>query len=161
MINGIFTIHSVKNRAYVFGATTYAFNQLLNLKEVKNKFPGQPIALMALPEQWFAMANEPALWLLSNDSSFPVYTLGPQVNLSWQKCYLDKPFSKESSINIRETANGFHLTSSNAHLLTFDEKKSSEVFIAIPDTIKKEQPIVAMWDYEQGSFKIVKNYAKA
>lgn len=153
----IFTI--LKKREIVFGATYQAFHTLVTSSEFKQKRARQPILLAALPHHWFAMANAQAIWLLSNttEQNFPIYQFGPAVNLSWQNCYLEKPFKKDCPITIQEVSEGFLFTSYDTKQITFD-KQQSEILLTIPQEYLELKPLIFVWDYQHGTFKLLKNY---
>ena len=158
--NTWFIFTSLKKREAVFGCTNQAFHLLVTSPEFKQKKASQPIILSALPfAHWFAMANAQAVWLLSNatEKDFPVYQIGPSVNLSWQQCYLDKPFRKNCPITIHETADGFLFNSQDTKQITFNEKEA-ETLLTIPKEYLQQKPLVFVWDYKNGTFQLLKNY---
>lgn len=154
-----FVFSSLKRREVVFGSTYQAFHSLVTSSEFKQKRPSQPIILTALPQHWFAMANAQAIWLLSNrtEKDFPIYNFGPSVNLTWQQCYLDKPFKKGCPITIQETPKGFLFTSQNTNQITFNKKEANSLLL-ISEEYLKQKPLVFAWDYTNGNLKLLKNY---
>lgn len=143
----------LKDREYVFGATTQAFTQLLKHNEIKNNCK-RPIAFVGLPNHWFPLANAQAIWLMSGRNDFPVYNFSFPIHLSWQRSYLDKPFRKDSPLSIATTPNGFSFFSSDVKTAHFGGNKEL-VQIDIPKKYRSKNPIFVTWDYRNGMFIIL------
>jgi hypothetical protein len=133
---------------------TQSFVDLLKNNQIKSR----PLFFLVLPKHWFSMGTAQAMWLLSNNDSYPVYQGGPSIELAEKYSYREIPAFEKNYLSIKTTTNGFIFESTNTDKLWFvglEEKKESEFFYSFPK--QKEKSLVFItWDYQKAKFKILK-----
>jgi hypothetical protein len=132
---------------------TQSFVDFLKNNQIKSR----PLCFLGLPKYWFSMGTAQAMWLLSNDDSYPVYQGGPSIELAEKYSYREIPAFEENYLSIKTTTNGFIFESTNTDKLWFvglEEKKESEFFYSFPKQ-KEKILIFIIWDYQKVEFKIL------
>ena len=157
--NAIFLITKLKHREKMLNKITTSFQKLSQNKIIRENIKSKkPICFLGLPNHWFGMSDAQAMWMLTKNSSYPVYIYGPNINLIHFYSYHEIPILEKNYLKISYIKNGFNFESLNSNKLWFlkkSQEKTDKIKILIEEKYLKEKPLFITWDYKNADFIIL------
>lgn len=141
-------------RESVLHQVTQSFQTLANNQTLHNR----PLCFVGIPSHWFSMGTAQAMWLLTNNNSYPVYQCDAKMYLAGNDNYLKVPALDKNYLEIIKNEDGFLLQSLHKDKLWFaDEtgKRRAQVSLSIPKEAREHNTIFITWDYYKAEFKIL------
>ncbi len=149
-----FLFGKLKKREYVLHQVTGAFQTLVQNPTIHNR----ALCFVGIPCHWFHMGTAQAMWLLTNNNSYPIYQFNAKICLKNKDNYLAVPALKKNYLTITQNTDNFVLSSLEEKKLWFldqSDKKNTHATIEIPEETRKQNPLYITWDYQLARFKIL------